>query len=60
MDEKILQELLAGIYIQNLRIYDLLAAIAMSAGKEEVEKILQLHENGGILSPDPSLKIDKD
>lgn len=58
MDEKILQELIAGIYIQQLRIYDLLAAIALRAEKEEVEKILNLHENGGVLSPDPSLKID--
>jgi hypothetical protein len=61
MNEDILQEILAGIYIQNLRIYDLLSALAMSAKQEEVEKILELHENGGILCPDPSLKIeDKD
>ena len=50
--------MLAGIYIQQLRIYDLLAVIALSGNKEEVENILKLHENGQVLSPDPSLRLE--
>lgn len=53
----IFQEIMAGIYIQQLRIYDLLSAIALGSTPEDVEKILELHENSGILGPDPSLKI---
>lgn len=54
----IFREMLAGIYIQQLRIYDLLAVIALSGNKEEVENILKLHENGQVLSPDPSLRLE--
>lgn len=57
-DINIFREMMAGIYIQQLRIYDLLAVIALSGNKEEVENILKLHENGGILCPDPSLQLD--
>ena len=57
-DINIFREMMAGIYIQQLRIYDLLSAIALSAKQEEVENILKLHENGGVLCPDPALKMD--
>ena len=57
-DINIFRDMMAGIYIQQLRIYDLLSAMALSAKKEEVENILKLHENGGILCPDPSLRLD--
>lgn len=57
-DINIFREMIAGIYIQQLRIYDLLSAIALSAKEEQVENILKLHENGGVLSPDPSLILD--
>ena len=39
-DINIFRDMLAGIYIQQLRIYDLLSAIALSAKQEEVENIL--------------------
>lgn len=59
-DINIFRDMLAGIYIQQLRIYDLLSAIALSAKQEEVENILELHEKGGVLSPDPSLILDNE
>jgi hypothetical protein len=59
--EKILeaiQELIAGIYIQQLRIYDLLAVLTSERQPEKIKELEKLHESGGILCPDPSLKMD--
>jgi hypothetical protein len=59
--EKILeaiQELIAGIYIQQLRIYDLLAVLTSERQPEKIAELEKLHESGGTLCPDPSLKID--
>lgn len=59
-DEQIeaFQELIAGIYIQQLRIYDLLAIIASEKFPEKVAQLEQLHEQGKVLCPDPALKLE--
>lgn len=60
-DEQIqsINELLAGIYIQQLRIYDLLAVMVSERQPEKMEQLEQLHKEGKVLCPDPALKIDE-
>lgn len=53
-----LKELIAGIYIQQLRIYDLLAVLISERQPEKIAELEKLHESGGILCPDPSLKME--
>lgn len=55
-----LYELLGGMYIQLLRIYDLLAIIASGTDKTSVEKLVSLHESGKYLSPDPAIDLDEE
>jgi hypothetical protein len=52
------QELLAGIYIQNLRVYDVLMALLSKQDQELANKLEQLHTEGKVLGPDPALKIE--
>jgi hypothetical protein len=54
-----IQELIAGIYIQQLRIYDLLAVIASEKFPEKVAQLEQMHSEGKVLCPDPALKIEE-
>jgi hypothetical protein len=53
-----MQELLAGIYIQNLRIYDVLMALLASQNVSTANKLEELHKEGKILGPAPALKIE--
>jgi hypothetical protein len=53
-----IQELIAGIYIQNLRVYDVLMALLSKQDQELANKLEQLHTEGKILGPDPALKIE--
>lgn len=53
-----LKELVAGIYIQQLRIYDLLAVLISERQPEKMKELEQLHESGKVLSPDPALKLE--
>ena len=53
-----LQELVAGIYIQNLRVYDVLMALLSKQDQEIANKLEQLHTEGKVLGPDPALKIE--
>lgn len=55
-DESPIFEILGGIYIQMLRIYDLLALSLKD--NPELERLIELHESGKVLSPDPALVID--
>jgi len=59
-DEQIqaFQELIAGIYIQQLRIYDLLATMLTLQNPGRMEDLEKLHTEGKVLSPDPALKIE--
>lgn len=54
-----IQELIAGIYIQQLRIYDLLAVIASERFPEKVAQLEQMHSEGKVLCPDPALKLEE-
>lgn len=53
-----IQELLAGIYIQNLRVYDVLMALLSKQDQQLANKLEELHGEGKILGPDPALKIE--
>lgn len=53
--------ILLGIYIQLSRVYDMLILLADGLGKgEEALEIRNLHEQGKILTPPPSLVEDED
>jgi hypothetical protein len=52
--------ILLGIYIQLSRVYDMLMLIADGVGKgEEAIEIRNLHNEGKILTPPPSLVEDE-
>ena len=53
-----IEELLAGVYIQNLRVYDVLMALLSKQDQELANKLEQLHTEGKVLGPDPALKIE--
>lgn len=59
-DEQIqsMQELLAGIYIQNLRVYDVLMTLLALENPEKANELEQIHTEGRIVGPDPALKIE--
>lgn len=54
----VLMEVLGGLYIQSLRIYDLLCIIGDKVGADVVE-LSNLHGQGITLGPDPSLRLDE-
>jgi len=61
INSEALYELLGGMYIQMLRIYDLLTLVASGESNiTKVEQLISLHESGKVLSPDPALVIDDD
>jgi hypothetical protein len=61
INSEALYELLGGMYIQLLRVYDLLALIASGeSNKSKVDQLFSLHESGKVLSPDPALVLDED
>ena len=59
-DEQIqsMQELLAGIYIQNLRVYDVLMALLVLQNREVANSLEELHAEGKVVGPDPALKVE--
>jgi hypothetical protein len=59
-DEQIqaFQEMIAGIYIQQLRIYDLLATLVTLQNPERMDQLEKLHSEGKVLAPDPALTIE--
>jgi len=56
--EDILIEMISGIYIQQLRMYDILCLIADKLDANVIE-LKNLHEQGYILGPDPALRLDE-
>jgi hypothetical protein len=54
------QELIAGIYIQQLRIYDLLAVLVSERMPEKMDRLEKMHSEGKVLSPDPALRVNED
>lgn len=55
-DSEALYEILGGIYVQMLRIYDLLALSLK--GNPDLDRLISLHESGRVLAPDPALVIE--
>ena len=53
-----LEELLAGIYIQNLRVYDVLMTLLALQNAAKANELEKLHSEGKVLGPDPALKIE--
>ena len=56
-DVKVIYELMGGMYIQLLRIYDVLCLLAQDNPK--ISELISLHESGKVLSPDPALILDE-
>jgi len=52
-------EILSGLYIQSLRMYDILMVMAEKLGVD-INKIEKMHEEGKTLCPDPALSLDDD
>lgn len=57
-EQKAMEELLAGIYIQNLRVYDVLMTLLSLQNPAKANELEQMHSEGRILGPDPALKIE--
>ena len=54
-----LYELVGGMYVQLLRIYDLIGLLASgNSNQENVDKLISLHESGKVLSPPPALILE--
>jgi hypothetical protein len=53
-----IQEMLAGIYIQNLRIYDILMTSLALQNPEKADALEKMHSEGKVLGPDPALSIE--
>jgi hypothetical protein len=56
IDSQALMEIMGGMYIQLLRIYDMLSLIVPDSNK--ASELISLHESGRVLSPDPALILD--
>jgi len=56
LDPQALMEIMGGMYIQLLRIYDMLSLIVPDSNK--ASELISLHESGRVLSPDPALILD--
>lgn len=50
---QLMLELMGGMYIQLLRIYDILALVVPDQSK--MSELVSLHESGRVLAPDPAL-----
>ena len=53
-----IEELLAGIYIQNLRVYDVLMTLLALQNPDKANELEKIHTEGKILGPDPALKVE--
>jgi hypothetical protein len=58
-NEQAIQELLAGIYIQNLRVYDVLMTLLSLQNPSKADELEKLHSEGKVLGPDPALKVEE-
>jgi len=58
-NEQAIQELLAGIYIQNLRVYDVLMTMLALQNPDKANELEKLHSEGKIIGPDPALKVEE-
>ena len=53
-----IQEMVAGIYIQQLRIYDVLMAMLVLQNRDRANALEQIHTDGKVVGPDPALKLN--
>ena len=53
-----IRELAAAMYIQSMRIYDMLSIIADKLGAD-AKGLANLHQQGQVLAPDPALFIEE-
>lgn len=53
-----IRELCAAMYIQSMRIYDMLAIMADKLGAD-AKGLSSLHQQGQVLAPDPALFIEE-
>jgi hypothetical protein len=53
-----IEELIAGIYIQQLRIYDILMTSLALQNSDKAEELEKMHTEGKVLGPDPALSIE--
>lgn len=53
-----IEELLAGVYIQNLRVYDVLMTMLALQNPDKANELEKLHSEGKVIGPDPALKIE--
>lgn len=53
------EELLGALYIQSLRIYDILMLTAQKLGVD-IDELEEMHAQGKVLCPDPALVLDDD
>lgn len=54
-----IEELLGALYIQSLRIYDVLMLLAAKNGVD-TDILEEMHANGKVFCPDPALVLDDD
>jgi hypothetical protein len=57
-DSQVLYELMGGMYIQMLRIYDVLCLLAQD--NPRINELIELHESGRVLSPEPALIMEEE
>lgn len=55
--DNLIIEMLSGIYIQQMRLYDVMCVIGDKLGADVIG-LKNLHEQGYILAPDPALRLD--
>jgi len=59
MNDEQLEEILSALYIQSLRIYDVLMFIANKQGVD-TDQLEKMHAEGIVYCPDPALVIEDD
>ena len=59
MNNDHIEELLGALYIQSLRMYDILMFMAEKQGVN-IDEIEEMHASGKVLCPDPALVFDED
>lgn len=50
-----IRDLLIGIYIQQLRLYDVMTLQMSTINSQKTEELITLHEAGTVLCPEPTL-----
>ena len=54
-----IKDLLVGIYIQQLRMYDMTAIVAEGTNEKLTDSLIESHTQGKVLCPEPALAQDE-